>query len=151
MIYDREIRRYKATILQITRPQKLHKTTEDHRYMPCTTRPYKAIQDHTRQSKSNSQFHTIMCHKRRQHFCLLWNVSCSIWRTFIANIFCLIWNVFCSCFHHAKNNKNKNNNIASFRTFERCSRSKNKTIADSWTLLEVIFQTNATIVKSKSW
>ena len=31
---------------------------------------------------------------------------------------------FCSCFHHAKNKNNINNNKASFRTFERYSRSK---------------------------
>ena len=43
-------------------------------------------------------------------------------RFMFANVFCYVCNIFCSCFH-AKNNNN-NNNKASFRTFERCSRSK---------------------------
>ena len=44
-----------------------------------------------------------------------------------ANVFCYICNIFCSCFHAKNNNNNNNkNNKASFRTFERCSRSKIK-------------------------
>ena len=44
--------------------------------------------------------------------------------TFIVPLhnFCSIWNIFHSCFHAKMKNKN---NKASFRTFERCSRSKN--------------------------
>ena len=51
-------------MLHIPRPQKLHKTTEDHSYKGTYghTGPQKATQGHT------SQFHTIMCHKRRQNF-----------------------------------------------------------------------------------
>ena len=43
-------------------------------------------------------------------------------RFMLANVFCYVCNIFCSCFHAKK--KNNKNNKASFRTFERCSRSK---------------------------
>ena len=58
-----------------------------------------------------------------KHFLLLLS------RFLFTNVFCYFCNVFYSCFHHANNNNNKNNNNkASFRTFERCSRSKTEKI-----------------------
>ena len=64
-------------------------------------RPHKAIQGHIRPYKANAaiQFHNVP----QKHN------------------FCSIWNIFHSIFHAKKKNKN---NKASFRTFERCSRSK---------------------------
>ena len=90
------------------------------------------------------------CHFELTAFCLIWSNFCS--RTFFCSfcsIFCSIWNKFClqtifvrfinefcsraffvpficniflTWFHANKNNSK--NNKASFRTFERCSRSK---------------------------
>ena len=80
------------------------------------TRPNKVTQGHI------SQFHRVMCRERRQHFFFALNIFCSIWNTFITKFFVRHETFLAHVstgFHHTKNN-----NIASFRTFERCSRSK---------------------------
>ena len=101
-------------------------------------RPYKTTQGHTR------QFNTLMCHRRLHlspvcphcvsmnfiftqrniffvpyaHF--LFPCTYLFGCTFFVPLqtFCFIWNIFSSFFHA------KNNIKASFRTFERYSRSK---------------------------
>ena len=96
-IYDREKRRYKATILQKIKP---YKATRHHtrlkNILQGHARPYKAIQGHTR------QFNTIILFQ--EHFLFHCEHFLFVSEWFPAN----------------KNNKKK----ASFRTFELCSLSK---------------------------
>ena len=102
-------------------------------------RPYKAntaIQYHHVSQKIKPCPHCFFINfilTQRNIFCSLCTFFCSSAHflfpcTFFVSLhtFCSIWNIFHSCFH--ANNKNNNNNKASFRTFEHCSRSKTYTI-----------------------
>ena len=99
-IYDRKIKRYKATILQKTRPHIDH----TRRQKITGTRPHKAIQDQATHCNAITQ-----CATNYNYFlCSLENFW-SLKRIFIANSFCSMWS---------------KRFLLMFPTTKRCSRLK---------------------------
>ena len=112
--YDSKIRQYKAIILQIARP---HKGIQD------TTWPHKATQGHKGHTRPKKSIPYNNVPQKTTTFFVRFGTFLIHSEHFYCEHFLFGMTLFFSCFHHAKN-KNKNNDIASFRTFDRCSRSK---------------------------
>ena len=109
------------------RPQKtIQSHAKPHKAMQSHIRPYRAIQGQNTAIRYHNvpqkmkDFYEIQFHLKSYRNIFISHLT---FRAFlVAYIFCSIRNNFCSCFLHA--NKNNNNNKASFRTCERCSRTK---------------------------